>query len=85
VFRVPGGGLLRGDARLVSSDRTHVVLDARRPGRVQVAVWWSRWTSVTGPGGCAEPGPRGGWTTVVVSRPGRYVLSSSWQPAGRCT
>jgi hypothetical protein len=85
VFRVDGGGLVRGDARLVSSNRSHVVLDVPRPGSVQVAVWWSRWTSASGPGGCVEPGPRPGWTTLAVSRPGRYVLSSSWRPTGRCT
>ncbi|NYJ07104.1 hypothetical protein [Petropleomorpha daqingensis] len=85
VFRVTDGGLVRGDARLVTSDRSHVVLDVRRPGSVQVAVWWSRWTSVSGPGGCVEPGSRRGWTTLAVTRPGRYVLSSSWEPAGRCT
>jgi hypothetical protein len=85
VFRVSGGGLVRGDARLVSSDRSRVVVDVPRPGSVQVAVWWSRWTSASGPGGCVEPGTRRGWTTLAVSRPGRYVLTSSWRPDGRCT
>jgi hypothetical protein len=85
LFRVRGGGLLRGNADLVSSDRSQVVLDVPAAGRVEVALWWSRWTSGTGPGGCVSPGTRAGWTTLTVTRPGRYVLTSSWRPTGRCT
>jgi hypothetical protein len=85
LFRVRGGGLLRGNADLVSSDRSRVVLDVPAAGRIEVAIWWSRWTSGTGPGGCVSPGTRAGWTTLSVTRPGRYVLTSSWRPTGRCT
>ena len=67
---------------LVSSDRSRLVVDVPAPGRVEVALWWSRWSSVEGPGGCVRPGRRDGWTTLVADRPGRYVLTSSWQPHG---
>jgi hypothetical protein len=84
LFEVSGGGALTGDGTLVSSDRTRMVVDVPARGRVQLALWWSRWSSVQGPGGCVRPGDRGGWTTLVADRPGRYVVTSSWRPAGRC-
>jgi hypothetical protein len=83
LYRVPGGTLVRG-AELVSSDRSAVVVDAPRAGRVQVALWWSRWSSAQGPDGCIRPGDQQGWTTLEVRRPGRYVVTSSWRPTGRC-
>jgi hypothetical protein len=84
LFQVSGGGVVRGDGTLISSDRSRLVVDAPAPGRVDVAVWWSRWLSVTGPDGCIAPGDRDGWTTLTVTRPGRYVLTSSWRPSGQC-
>jgi hypothetical protein len=83
LYRVPGGALVRG-ATLVSSDRSALVVDAPRAGPVQIALWWSRWSSAEGPGGCVRPGERPGWTTLEVRRPGRYVVTSSWRPTGRC-
>jgi hypothetical protein len=84
LFEVSGGGVVRGGGTLVSSDRSRLVVDVPRPGQVHVALWWSRWSSVEGPGGCVRPGTRDGWTTLTAERPGRYVLSSSWRPTGRC-
>jgi hypothetical protein len=84
LFRVSAGGVLHGNGALVSSDRSRLVVDVPVPGRVEVALWWSRWSSVEGPGGCIRPGKHTGWTTLSVDRPGRYVLTSSWRPTGRC-
>jgi hypothetical protein len=84
LFRVQAGGMVRG-AELVDSDRSAVVVDVGAPGRVDVAVQWSRWASVDGPDGCLRAGDRDGWTILDVRRPGRYVISSAWQPSGRCS
>jgi hypothetical protein len=84
VLRVSGSGMVRG-GELVSADRSAVVVDVPRPGRVDVAIWWSRWTSVDGPDGCVRAGERDGWTTLDAGRPGRYVISSAWLPGGRCS
>jgi hypothetical protein len=84
LFEVRGGGVVAGSGTLVSSNRSRMVVDVAAPGRTELAVWWSRWSSLSGPGGCARAGPRDGWTTLVARRPGRYVLTSSWRPEGRC-
>ncbi|MCW2530843.1 MAG: hypothetical protein JWP62_413 [Blastococcus sp.] len=84
LFQVSAGGVVHGDGTLVSSDRSRLVVDVPAPGQVEVALWWSRWSSVEGPGGCVRPGHRDGWTTLTADRPGRYVLTSSWRPTGRC-
>jgi hypothetical protein len=84
LFEVPGGGVVAGGGTLVSSDRSRMVVDVPASGRVEIAVWWSRWSSLEGPRGCVRPGDRPGWTTLVADRPGRYVLTSSWQATGRC-
>jgi hypothetical protein len=84
LFHVPGGGLVRGGGELVSGNRSEVVVDVPAPGRVDVAVWWSRWASTRGPGGCLRAGDRDGWTTLEARLPGRYVISSAWRPDGRC-
>lgn len=83
LYELPGGGPVVG-GRLVSSDRSRMVVDVTAPGRVQLAVWWSQWSSSSGPGGCVRPGSHDGWTTLVADRPGRYELTSSWRPTGRC-
>ena len=84
LFHVPGGGVVPVGGALVSSDRSRLIVDVGAPGQVEVAVWWSRWASLRGPDGCVRPGHRDGWTTIVAARPGRYVLTSSWRPSGRC-
>jgi hypothetical protein len=84
LFEVPGSGVVGAGGSLVASDRSRIVVEVAAPGQVEVALWWSRWSSVEGPGGCIRPGARRGWTTLVADRPGRYVLTSSWRPSGRC-
>jgi hypothetical protein len=84
LYQVSGGSTVHGDGTLVSSDRSQLVVDVPRAGTVDVALWWSRWSSVQGPDGCVRPGNREGWTTLVTDRPGRYVLTSSWRPQGQC-
>ena len=84
LFEVSGGGIVRGEATLVSSDRSRLVVDVPAAGQVEVALRWSRWATVEGPDGCVAPGDRDGWTTLTSDRPGRYVLTSSWLPTGRC-
>jgi hypothetical protein len=84
LFEVSGGGLVRGEGRLVSSDRTRVVVDVPARGQVELAVWWSPWLSTDGPGGCVRAGGRPGWTTLHVDRPGRYEVTSRWRPDGQC-
>jgi hypothetical protein len=84
LFVVPGVSVVAGGGTLVSSDRSRMVVDVPTPGRVEVAAWWSRWSSVAGPDGCVRPGSRDGWTTLVADRPGRYTVTSSWLPTGRC-
>jgi len=84
LFRLPDSGMVRG-AELVSSDRSAVVVDVAAPGRVDVALHWSRWASVDGPDGCLRAGDRDGWTTLEAQQPGRYVISSAWWPSGRCS
>ena len=84
LFEVSGGGVLRGEATLVSSDRSRLVVDVPAAGDVQVAVRWSQWSSLEGPDGCIRPGNRDGWTTLTADRPGRYELTSSWTPRGHC-
>jgi len=83
LFEVSGSGVVAG-GRLVSSDRSRLVVDVPGPGRVEIASWWSHWSSLTGPDGCIRAGRRPGWTTMAVQRPGRYVLTSSWRPVGHC-
>jgi hypothetical protein len=84
LFRVADGGAVHGDGALVLSARSRMVVDVTEPGQVQVALRWSQWSSMTGPDGCVAAGDRDGWTTLRADRPGRYVLTSSWQPTGRC-
>jgi hypothetical protein len=84
LFQVSGGTVVRGNGMLVSSDRSRLVVDVPAPGRLEIALWWSRWSSAEGPGGCIAPGSHAGWTALRVDHPGRYVLSGAWRPEGRC-
>ncbi|WP_104528542.1 hypothetical protein [Blastococcus saxobsidens] len=84
LFEVSGGGMVRGGATLVSSDRSRLVVDVPAAGQVEVALRWSQWSTVEGPDGCVSPGDRDGWTMLTADRPGRYVLSSAWLPTGQC-
>ena len=96
----PAGGVgrpvvaaVRGAGRRRGARRTARSSPATGPG-----WWWtcgarggSR-SRCGGPGGrrskaraaASAPGDRDGWTTLAADRPGRYVLTSSWRPRGRC-
>jgi hypothetical protein len=52
-------------------------------GDVLVRVRWSRWLTVGGPGACVAAAADG-WTTVRVTRPGEYRLSSGLRPGPDC-
>ncbi|NJC69649.1 hypothetical protein HC031_07945 [Planosporangium thailandense] len=75
--------LVDAPGRLVASAQDGVTLATDRPGDVKVRVRWSGWLSVDGPGACLAPAADG-WTTVRVSRPGRYRLTSALRPGPRC-
>jgi len=64
-----------GAASTVSVRGDRIVLDAPAPGVVPVGVRWSRWLTVSG-GACIRPA--GSTTEVVVRRPGRVTVSSSY-------
>ncbi|MGA8114210.1 MAG: hypothetical protein WCA46_11155, partial [Actinocatenispora sp.] len=69
--------LVSGAGVLVDSGASGVTFDTTVSGRLTVRVRWSRWLTLSGPGGCLTRAPDG-WVTVEVSRPGRYRISSGW-------
>ncbi|MEV0156859.1 hypothetical protein AB0H57_24450 [Micromonospora sp. NPDC050686] len=75
--------LVGAPGRLVAADRAQVRLAVTAPGDVPVRVRWSRWLTLTGPGGCLAPG-EDGFTTLRAAAPGDYRVSSSLRPNGRC-
>src|SRR4051794_3350563 len=76
IWRVgPAQPLVGGAASTVSVRGDRIVLDAPAPGVVPVGVRWSRWLTVSG-GACIHPA--GSTTEVVVRRPGRITVSSSY-------
>ena len=76
VWRVgPARPIVGAGATAVSVRGDRIVMDAPAPGVVAVGVRWSRWLTVSA-GACVR---RAGATTeVVVRRPGRVSLSSSY-------
>ncbi|GII21939.1 hypothetical protein [Planosporangium mesophilum] len=83
LYAVVDPGPFVSGARLVESSGAGVTLVADAPGDVVVRVRWSRWSSLDGPAGCLAPRPDE-WTTVRVTRPGRYRLASSLSPRSHC-
>ncbi|WP_050777895.1 hypothetical protein [Micromonospora sp. ATCC 39149] len=69
--------------RLVDSGRAAVGFTVDAPGDVPVRVRWSRWLTLTGPGGCLAPAPDG-FVTVRGATPGAYRVGSSLRPSGQC-
>jgi hypothetical protein len=69
--------------RLVESSPAGVTLVTDVSGDVLVRVRWSRWLTVDGPGACVAAAADG-WTTVRVTRPGEYRLSSGLRPGPDC-
>jgi hypothetical protein len=61
--------------RLVDADQASLVISTPSAGRLAVRVRWSRFLQVN-PGRPARLVPDGqGWTTLVVTQPGRYVVT----------
>ena len=76
VWRVgPARPLVGPGGTTVSVRGDRVVLDAPAPAVVPVGLHWSRWLTVSG-GACIRPA--GSSTEVVVRRPGRVTVSSSY-------
>ena len=76
VWRVgPARPLVGPGASAVSVQPDQVVLDATAPGVIAVGLHWSRWLTVSN-GACIRPA--GDSTEVVVHRPGRLTVSSSY-------
>jgi hypothetical protein len=57
---------------------TAVGFHAPAPGSYEVHLRWSRWLTLTGPGGCIRAS--GEWITVQVERAGSYRVSSTTWP-----
>ena len=84
LFEVTGAQpLVSAPAQLVRSDRGGVTMRAPAGGDVLVRVRWSRWLTVREPGACLASGPDG-WTTLRVTTPGDYRLTSSLRPGPTC-
>jgi hypothetical protein len=83
LYGVAGAPSVVVGATLVSSSDSGVTLDASAAGDVLVRVGWSRWLTVRGPTACLTRGPEG-WTTLRVTAPGRYRITSSLDPSPTC-
>jgi hypothetical protein len=79
LFAVDGARptVARPGSHIVQSATT-VGFHAPATGSYEVHLRWSRWLTLTGPGGCLRP--TGEWLTVDVERPGDYRISSATQP-----
>jgi len=71
--------------RMMASDAAGVTFTTDRPARLMLRLRFSRWVTLFGPAGACL-GPRLGWTSVTVTRAGRYRVSSTWhlRPSRRC-
>lgn len=75
IYRVIGAPpLARGPGRLTFLGHDRFALAARRPGAFLVRVHYSPWWTVTAGG--ASVASAGGWTKVIVRRPGRVVVAA---------
>lgn len=82
VYRVLGARpIVSAPARLVSEDRTEMVVTSGRAVPVVVDVRWSRWLSLEGPGCLERSGDR---VVIRFTTPGTVTMSSSLQPTGQC-
>jgi hypothetical protein len=76
VWRVEGfRPIVGGGAQLVSVAPDRLVVDAPAPGAYDVGVRWSRWLTASA-GACVRAS--GSRTQLVVRRPGRVTVSSSY-------
>ncbi|MER7269260.1 hypothetical protein ABT344_13245 [Micromonospora carbonacea] len=77
------GPLVGAPGRLDGSGRAAVRFTVDTPGDVPVRVRWSRWLTLTGPGGCLAP-TLDGFLTVRGATPGSYRVTSALRPSGQC-
>jgi hypothetical protein len=83
LYRVTGRPSVVGaGATVVSSTDRAVTVAVETPGDVLIRVRWSRWLALRG-SGCLTPG-RDGWTTLRVTAPGRYRVTSAFTAGPRC-
>jgi hypothetical protein len=76
VWRViDSPGLVTGPAQVTSLQPDRVTLQATGTGTALVRVRYTSTWNVTGGGACVMN--RGGWTELVIRRPGRIVLTNS--------
>jgi hypothetical protein len=62
--------------RLVSAGADGLTVQTDRPGQLLVRVRYSRWLTVHGAAG-ARLEPHGGWTRLIVERPGQYSITAA--------
>src|SRR5690606_541735 len=67
-------------AALVAADAAGLTVQAQASGELLVRVRWSRWLRVTGGPACLARS--GEWTTLRLSRPGRYRITGSLTAPG---
>jgi hypothetical protein len=76
LYEVAGSPSIVDGAELVAADRSAVTFDAPSAGDYLVRVRWLRGLRVTGPAGPGLAPAAGGWTSVRLTEPGRYTLTS---------
>jgi hypothetical protein len=76
LYEVASPASIVDNGALVRVTGAALTFDVVNPGDVLVRVRWSRWLTLTGPGGSLAPGPDG-WTLVREARPGRHTLTSA--------
>ncbi len=83
LFAVDGPGLvLDGDAQVVASGRTDLVLSVGG-GDVLLSMFWDERLTLVGEG-CLEPGPEEGTVRLRAPAAGTVTVSSGWRTAGHC-
>jgi hypothetical protein len=61
-------------AHVVVAGQAALTITAPQAGTLALRVRWSRFLTVQGPVGARVHSDGQGWTTLVVARPGRYVI-----------
>jgi hypothetical protein len=84
LYEVMGAPRLVDGATLVSADGASITFQATSPSSVRVRVRWSDWLTLTGPDGACLAPDHTGWTSVQVTDPGTYTLSSGASGGHRC-
>ncbi|GHE13553.1 hypothetical protein [Klenkia taihuensis] len=83
LYAVDGPGLvLDGDAQVVASGRTDLVLSVGG-GDVLLSMFWDDRLTLVGDG-CLEPGPAEGTVRLRAPSAGTVTVTSGWRTSGRC-